>query len=49
MSGGGVGITPDELKKVNQYLEQPFEALTAEQNGYPGLKEILQKLARFNG
>lgn len=43
-SGGGVGITPDELKKVNQYLEQPFEALTSEQNGYPGLKEILQKL-----
>ena len=43
-SGGGGGITPDELSKVNQYLEKPFEALTAEQIGYPMLKEILQKL-----
>ena len=44
-SGGGGGITPDELSKVNQYLEKPFEALTAEEIGYPMLKEILQKLA----
>jgi len=43
-SGGGGGITPDELNKVNQYLENPFEALTSEEIGYPMLKEILQKL-----
>ncbi len=43
-SGGGGGITPDELKKVNGYLENPFDALTAEEKGYPLLKEILQKL-----
>ncbi len=43
-SGGGGGITPDELSKVNQYLENPFEALIAEEIGYPMLKEILQKL-----
>jgi phage shock protein A len=43
-TGGGAGITPDELNKVNQYLEKPFEALTSEKNGYPVLEEILQKL-----
>jgi hypothetical protein len=44
ISGGGVGITPDELKMVNQYLDQPFEALTNEPDGYPQLKAVLQKL-----
>lgn len=43
-SGGGGGITPDELSKVNQYLENPFEALTAEATGYPLLREVLEKL-----
>jgi hypothetical protein len=43
-SGGGGGITPDELAKINQYLEAPFDTLVAEQKGYPMLKEILQKL-----
>jgi phage shock protein A len=43
-TGGGGGITPDELNKVNQYLEKPFDALIAEEIGYPMLKEILQKL-----
>ena len=43
-SGGGGGITPDELNKVNQYLANPFDALIAEERGYPLLKEILQKL-----
>ena len=43
-SGGGGGITPDELSKVNQYLANPFDALIAEEIGYPMLKEILQKL-----
>jgi len=43
-TGGGVGVTPDELSKVNQYLANPFDALIAEETGYPMLKEILQKL-----
>ncbi len=43
-SGGGGGITPDELSKVNQYLANPFDALIAEEIGYPMLREILQKL-----
>ena len=43
-SGGGGGITPDELSKVNQYLENPFDALIAEEIGYPMLREILEKL-----
>jgi hypothetical protein len=42
-SGGG-GVTPDELTKINAYLEKPFDALVAEKNGYPLLKEILQNL-----
>jgi len=42
--GGGGGITPDELTKINQYLEKPFETLVSEKPGYPLLKEILQKL-----
>jgi len=44
MSGGGGGIRPDELKKINQYLETPFEALATEQEGFPILKQILEKL-----
>jgi hypothetical protein len=43
-SGGGGGVTPDELQKINLYLEKPFEALAGEQQGYPVLKEILEKL-----
>ena len=42
--GGGGGITPDELNKINQYLETPFDALVSEKPGYPALKEVLEKL-----
>jgi predicted nucleic acid-binding Zn-ribbon protein len=44
--GGGSGLTPEELDKLDQYLEKPFEALATEQTGYPLLKQILQKLDR---
>ncbi len=44
-SGGGGGITPDELHKLTDYLEKPFEALESEENNFPMLKEILQKLS----
>ncbi len=43
-SGGGGGITPDELRMIGLYLDKPFEALVSEENGYPTLKEILEKL-----
>jgi hypothetical protein len=42
--GGGGGITPDELNKINQYLESPFDALVSEKSNYPLLREILQRL-----
>jgi DNA repair exonuclease SbcCD ATPase subunit len=46
MHEGGSGLTPDELTKLNQYLENPFEAFAAEDRGCPLLKQILQKLNR---
>jgi len=44
--GGGSGLTPEELNKLDQYLEKPFEALATEEAGYPLLRQVLQKLAR---
>jgi hypothetical protein len=44
-SGGGGGITPDELRKLTQYMENPFEAVITEENDTQMLKEILQKLS----
>ena len=46
-SGGGGGVTPDELTRINLYLDTPFEALITEQSGYPEFREILEKLQRF--
>ena len=45
--GGGAGLTPDELKKLNAYMEHPLEAIASEAHGYPILKEILQKLGNL--
>ena len=47
IQGGGSGLTPDELNKLGQYLEKPFEALSSEKDDYPILKEILDKLSRL--
>jgi len=47
IQGGGSGLTPDQLNKLGQYLEKPFEALSSEKEGYPILKEILEKLSRL--
>jgi hypothetical protein len=44
--GSGSGLTPEEFTKVGQYLENPFEALSTEEIGYPLLKQILEKLRR---
>jgi hypothetical protein len=45
--GGGAGLTKDEVNKLNEYLEKPFKALATEEEGYPLLKQILEKLARL--
>ncbi len=42
--GGGGGVTPDELRMINVYLDNTFEALATEETGYPILKQILEKL-----
>ncbi len=47
MQGGGSGLTQEELSKLNQYLEMPFEALSTEKDGTPILKEIMEKLQRL--
>jgi hypothetical protein len=47
LHGEGSGLTPEEVQKLNQYLENPLEALATEDDGYPLLKQILQKLARL--
>ena len=46
LHGGGSGITPEEAKKLDQYLNNPFEAFATEASGYPILRQILQKLDR---
>jgi hypothetical protein len=46
-SGGGGGITPDELKMIGLYMENPFEAIITEQSGCPTLTQILEKLTGF--
>ncbi|MEM3153829.1 MAG: hypothetical protein QW629_03860 [Candidatus Bathyarchaeia archaeon] len=45
--GEGSGLTPEELKKLNHYLTDPFEALASESAGYPLLRQILQKTLRL--
>lgn len=40
------GLRPEESKKLNHYLENPFEAFATEEAGYPYLKEILRKINR---
>jgi predicted nucleic acid-binding Zn-ribbon protein len=44
--GEGSGLIPEELAKLSQYLEDPFEAFSTEEPGHPLLKRILQKLDR---
>jgi len=34
----------DDVKKLDEYLRNPFEALATEEEGYPMLKRILQKI-----
>jgi len=39
------GLTPEQLEKLNHYIEDPFDAFAAEESGYPILEQILKKLA----
>jgi len=39
-----VALPPDEVRKLEQYRKNPFEALTSEEEGHPILKRIVQKL-----
>jgi chromosome segregation ATPase len=47
LHGGGAGLTQDEVSKLNEYLDKPFNALAREEEGYPMLKQILEKLSRL--
>ncbi|MEM3700724.1 MAG: hypothetical protein QXL57_07675 [Candidatus Bathyarchaeia archaeon] len=46
LHGEESGLTPEEVNKLNQYLENPMEAFSTEEAGYPLLRQILQKLAQ---
>jgi hypothetical protein len=46
LHGKGSGLTPEEFNKLDQYEENPFEALAKEEANYPLLRQILQKLDR---
>jgi len=39
------GLTPEQLEKLNHYIEDPFDAFAAEEAEYSILKQILKKLA----
>ncbi|NWF87585.1 hypothetical protein HXY32_07255 [Candidatus Bathyarchaeota archaeon] len=47
LHGGGSGLTQEEVKKLGQYLENPFEALASEEPSYSLLRQILQKASRL--
>ena len=40
----GYSLFPDATSKLDEYLTNPFNALVTEQEGYPLLKSILQKI-----
>ncbi|MGB9714367.1 MAG: hypothetical protein ACPLZC_05240 [Candidatus Bathyarchaeales archaeon] len=46
LHGGGSGLTQDELKKLDEYMTNPFNALATEGADHPILRSILQKLER---
>ncbi|MGB9854135.1 MAG: hypothetical protein ACPLRY_04940 [Candidatus Bathyarchaeales archaeon] len=44
LHGEGSNLTPEELKRLNQYLADPFEAFSNEDADYPILRQILRKV-----
>jgi len=47
LHGEGSGLTPEQVGKLNKYVENPFEAFANEHAGLPLLKEITQKTTRL--
>jgi len=45
LHGEGSGLTPEEISKLNQYIDKPFEAFTSEEPNQPLLNQILKKLS----
>ena len=45
LHGEGSGLTPEEINKLNQYIDKPFEAFTSEEPNHPLLNQILKKLS----
>lgn len=45
LHGEGSGLTPEEISKLNQYVDKPFEAFTSEEPNHPLLNQILKKLS----
>lgn len=43
-SNPGYSLSPDAEKKLNEYLDNPFRAFATENEGYPVLRDILQKI-----
>ncbi len=41
----GSGLTPEEVSKLNQYIDNPFTAFTSEEPNHPLLSQILRKLS----
>lgn len=46
LHGEGSGLTPEELSKLNKYIDDPFQALATEEAGHPLLRQILEKMSR---
>jgi len=46
LHGEGSGLTPEEIDKLNQYINDPFQALATEPANHPLLSQILEKLNR---
>jgi hypothetical protein len=44
ISNPGYSLLPEEKMKLDEYLTNPFEALSTEREGYPLLRSILQKI-----
>jgi len=45
LHGEGSGLTPEEIRKLNQYIDKPFEAFSSEEPNHPLLNQILKKLS----
>jgi len=44
VKGPGYNLVPDATSKLDEYLTSPFDAMATEKEGYPLLRNILQKI-----